>query len=212
MGKITGLEDIHQVPSKVRQMYMAVVQLFEEGAEVGNIKVSTITEMAGIGKGTAYEYFDSKEEMVACALVYQMQCIFDWLGNRLEEKGSFREQLDFILDEMEAQEERRNCFLRLIHVMTDRSEFSRMIREKIASEEFEPYLPSNVFGRMLRRGVERGELKSDLPMDYLIYCMFSHLVSYLLAVTTEDCFNVDPAKLRPLIYKGIADEICVKKE
>ncbi|MCI9278941.1 MAG: TetR/AcrR family transcriptional regulator [Lachnospiraceae bacterium] len=207
MYKITGLEDIHQVPAKVRQMYMAVLQLFEQGEEAGSIRVSAITEMAGIGKGTAYEYFDSKEEMVACALVYQIQCIFDWLGNMLEEKGSFREQLDFILDEMEVQEERRCCFLRCVHIMTDYSEFSRMIQEKITREEFKPYLPTNVFGRMLRRGVERGELRNDLPLDYLVYCLFSHLVSYLLAVTTKDCFEVNPAKLRPLIYRGILNEI-----
>lgn len=207
MSKITGLEDIHQVPAKVRQMYMAVLQLFEQGAEVSSIRVSTITEMAGIGKGTAYEYFDTKDEMVACALVYQMQCIFDWLGNKLEEKGSFREQLDFILDEIEVQEERRECFLRLVHTMTDHSEFSRMIRDKIAREEFGPYLPTNVFGRMLSRGVERGELRGDLPMDYLIYCVFSHLVSYLLAVTTQEYFEVNPERLRPLIYRGILNEI-----
>lgn len=207
MGKITGLEDIHQVPPKVRQLYMAVMQLFEEGTEIGNIRVSTITEMAGIGKGTAYEYFDTKEEMVACALVYQMQYIFDWLANVLEEKKSFKEQLDFILDEMEKHEERRYCFLRFVHMMTDHSEFSRMVREKVTREEFRPYLPINVFGRMLKQGVERGELRDDLPMDYLIYCFFSHIVSYMLAVTTEECFNVDPVKLRPLIYKGMLDEI-----
>ena len=108
---------------------------------------------------------------------------------------------------MEVQEERRGCFLRCVHIMTDYSEFSRMIQEKITREEFKPYLPTNVFGRMLRRGVERGELRNDLPLDYLVYCLFSHLVSYLLAVTTKDCFEVNPAKLRPLIYRGILNEI-----
>lgn len=211
MGKITGLEDIRQVPAKVRQMYTAVMQLFEQGEEVSSIKVATITEMAGIGKGTAYEYFDTKEEMVACALVYQMQCIFNWLGDILEKKGSFQEQLDFILDAMEVQEERRRCFMRFVHMMTDHSEFSRMIRDKITREEFRPYLPINVFGAMLRRGVERGELRSDLPMDYLIYCLFSHLVSYMLAVTTQDCFEVNAAKLRPLIYRGIMNEIGARR-
>ncbi len=65
MGKVTGLEDIHHVPPKVNQMYEAVMQLLEEGADVADIRVSTITERAGIGKGTAYEYFDTKEEIVA---------------------------------------------------------------------------------------------------------------------------------------------------
>ena len=64
-GKIANYEDIRQLPPKVRQMYIAVIQMLEEGADPANIRVSTITEKAGIGKGTAYEYFDSKEEIVA---------------------------------------------------------------------------------------------------------------------------------------------------
>lgn len=212
MGKITGLEDIRLVPPKVRQIYLAVIRLFEDGADAGGIRVSTITEMAGIGKGTAYEYFDTKEEMVACALVYQIQCIFDWLGNALEEKKNFREQLDFLLDEMEVQEERRNCFLRLVHMMTDQSEVNRIIREKMTRKEFADYLPTSVFGKMVARGVERGDLRGDLPMDYLVYCVFSHLLSYLLAITTEDFFKVEPSKMRPHVYRGIINEIGLPKE
>ena len=61
MGKINGLEDISQVPPKVRQMYGAVIEMLEEGMDASGMRVSAITERAGIGKGTAYEYFDSKE-------------------------------------------------------------------------------------------------------------------------------------------------------
>ena len=59
MSRITGWEERHQVPSKVLLMYQAVLQFMEEGADVASIRVSSITERAGIGKGTAYEYFDS---------------------------------------------------------------------------------------------------------------------------------------------------------
>ena len=54
MSRITGLEEMGHVPPKVRQMYEAVIQLLEEGMDMEDIRVSTITERAGIGKGTAY--------------------------------------------------------------------------------------------------------------------------------------------------------------
>ena len=57
MGKMTGLEEIRDVPPKVLGMYRAVVELIEEGADIAGLRVSTITDRAGIGKGTAYEYF-----------------------------------------------------------------------------------------------------------------------------------------------------------
>lgn len=207
MSRITGLEDVNQVPSKVRQMYKAVIELIEEGTETAKIRVSTITDRAGIGKGTAYEYFDTKEEIVACAMVYQMKCVFDWLSVVLEEKDSFQEQLDFLLDEMEQQEERKHCFVRFVHMMTAKSEFSRMIREKVTRPEFSKHLPTNVFGRILSRGIERGELRRDLPMDYLIYCVFSHLLSYMMTIATEGWFDVKSAEMRPLVYQGIINEI-----
>ncbi len=156
-GKIANYEDIRQLPPKVRQMYIAVIQMLEEGADPANIRVSTITEKAGIGKGTAYEYFDSKEEIVAGAIVYQVQCVFDWLGSALEEKAGFREQIQFLLDEIEKKDGQKNCFFRFFHMMADNSEFSLLVREKMMTEAFLPGLPTSVFAKMLQRGVERGD-------------------------------------------------------
>ena len=44
---------------KVKALYEAVEELIFENIDVKGIKVSDITERAGIGKGTAYEYFES---------------------------------------------------------------------------------------------------------------------------------------------------------
>ncbi|HBA50628.1 MAG TPA: hypothetical protein DCZ91_23090 [Lachnospiraceae bacterium] len=207
MGKINGMEDIHELPPKVRRMYQAVIQMLEEGMEAGNLRVSTITERAGIGKGTAYEYFDSKEELVACAILYQMRCMFGWLEAALQEQETFREQLSFLLTEVDKRELHKNCFLRFLHMMTDNSEFNRMLQKKMHEEAFVPYLPMNVFAGIMRRGMERGELRKDIPMDYMVHCLFSHLLVYLMAVTAGGFFDTDPASVRPLVYQGILNEL-----
>jgi len=59
--------------SKEAAVYRAVLELFEEGADLGSLTVSEITGRAGIGKGTAYEYFSDKEEIIAKALFYNVQ-------------------------------------------------------------------------------------------------------------------------------------------
>lgn len=208
MGKITGLEDIHHVPPKVHQMYEAVIQLLEEGADVADIRVSTITERAGIGKGTAYEYFETKDEIVACAIVYQIQRIFSWLGEKLEEQEDFRQQVVFLLDVVEQKERCKAGFLRFVHMMTSNSDFDRMVREKMNTEAFAPYLPVNIFGKILGQGVERGELRKDLPIGYMIHCVFSHLLTYMMSVASRECFHVKEAAIRPLVYQGIINELC----
>ena len=65
------VENIKNPPEKVRLMYEAVSQLLKEKQELTSIKVLDITAKAGIGKGTANEYFSSKEEIIANALMYE---------------------------------------------------------------------------------------------------------------------------------------------
>jgi AcrR family transcriptional regulator len=65
------VEKIKDPPEKMRLMYEAVSELLREHREPSTIKVSEITAKAGIGKGTAYEYFSSKEELISHALMYE---------------------------------------------------------------------------------------------------------------------------------------------
>ncbi|MCM1024988.1 MAG: TetR/AcrR family transcriptional regulator [Roseburia sp.] len=212
MGRITGLEDFADIPPKVLKMYQAVIELIEEGADVGSLRVSTITDRAGIGKGTAYEYFDTKEEIVACALVYYIQETFGWLGKELLKRESFGEQMCYLMDEISQESSRKHCFLRILHILTDNSDFSRQIQQKLSSGEAAKCMPMAVFGKVLGRAVERGELRGDLPMDYMICLVFSHLLAYLLAVLSEPCFQANAERMRPYLYQGVLNELCGKKE
>ena len=63
-------KEVRNLSEKQILIYKAIVDLINEGADVSGMKVGEITARAGIGKGTAYEYFSSKEEMVIEALEY----------------------------------------------------------------------------------------------------------------------------------------------
>lgn len=208
MVKITGNEALDQIPVKVLQMYRAVVRLIAEGAEPTKLRVSTITEAAEIGKGTAYEYFDSKEEIVVCAVAYQMQTMIAALEKELLLRRSFREQLEFILDEISTQEEQNNCFFRLVHLMTDNSEFSRQIRQRLESDAFRQYSPVQMFRKVLGEAVERGELRRDLPLDYMVYTLGARILAYMVAVSLGG-IEMSLSQMRELVYQGILDELCV---
>ncbi len=75
------------IPEKKQAVYDAVCAFIEEGRDTSALTVSEITKRAGIGKGTAYEYFDSKEEMVdgaVCSRIVglQKQAIDDMKARR----------------------------------------------------------------------------------------------------------------------------------
>lgn len=211
MAKMTGLEELQEIPPKVLQMYDAVIRLIEEGEDASGIRVSTITDRAGIGKGTAYDYFDTKEDIVACAVVFHIRKMFSLLEQELQKQDSFEKQLLWLLEEMGRESSRKYCFTRMVHILTDNSEFSMQVRQRMMSASFEKYHPMRVFGNILKRGADRGEVRSDLPMEYMVYTIFSALLTYMLSISTEDCFKISPDKVRQFVHYQIMQELCEKR-
>ena len=56
------------LPEKKAAVFRAVLKLLRQGRPLGDLKVSEIAEAAGIGKGTVYEYFPSREELLRDAM------------------------------------------------------------------------------------------------------------------------------------------------
>lgn len=205
MGRITGLEETDKIPEKVAAMYEAVGMLIMKGLDVPEIKVSMITEQAGIGKGTAYEYFDSKEDLIVCALVYHMRRMSDRLETALGQCGSFREQLTMMLDQCGRNEEDGQYFIRFVHVITDNSVFGRLVRNKLSDPNGEVPVV-NLLGRLLKAGMERGEVRSDLPLDYLVCTLFSRFLTYTIYLYEPQSLQIEASSMRGLIYQSVINE------
>ena len=60
--------------------------------------MSDIATAAGIGKGTVYEYFKSKEEIIENTVVYKLSVEFSRAEEVLAAGLSFRDSLDRLLD------------------------------------------------------------------------------------------------------------------
>lgn len=62
-----------QVPSeKEISIYTAVFELAKLGLDLKTVRVQQIADAAGMGKGTLYEYFSSKDEIIEKTLTYFM--------------------------------------------------------------------------------------------------------------------------------------------
>ncbi len=207
MARITGTEGAERIPPKVLLLYQAVNQLLAEGADPINLKVSTITDRAGIGKGTAYEYFDSKEEIVIHAVVYQMQAAMEQLEKGLLARKSFQDQLNYLLDEVSAQGGEPNCFLKLVHLLTDNSQFSRQVQEILDSATCERNRLIRLFRKILGAAVERGEVRADMPLDYMVFSVGGRVLAYMVAVMEEN-LEIELPRMRELVYEGILKEFC----
>ena len=97
------------LPEKVRLLYEAVLAMVTDGWDINRMKVSDITAQAGIGKGTAYEYFSSKEEIIANAVLYDVEMRLAHVLEITKGEGDFAGKFVQILTYMEE-------VLSLIHI------------------------------------------------------------------------------------------------
>ena len=110
-----GIEGILGLSSpKVLAMYEAVNELMEEGRDIYSMKISDITAKAGIGKGTAYEYFTAKEELLGKAVFYQLHQGLMHMTEKALKQDSFRKQIYAVLEDVEQNFSKRKFLLRYL--------------------------------------------------------------------------------------------------
>lgn len=213
MGKITGTETIDNVPEKVLAIYEAVMRLMAKQSDPSSIKVSTITEEAGIGKGTAYEYFDTKEDILACAMTFYTRKYIDEIKESINSKATFREKIDDLFDQIDYQAERKKCIVSYFHLMTGNSELSRKMQLLILNGERHKGMWMEIFEDIISDGIKSGELRSDMPGAYMVISIFSRALTYIISTEPEiqKLPQMDASNVRRLAKISILNELSIDK-
>lgn len=200
-----------KLPEKVEAMYRAVKELISEGTDINRIKVSDITQRAGIGKGTAYEYFSNKEELISSALLYQMNGIYNELQEKIAEQKNFKECIHFIFAVMEEQIGQRDCFLKYVHILTDNGVISEKLRQELKKQGEDTYASKDCIGEMICLGRRTGEINTTLPETYIYLTIASKIIGYAVYLTGEfknkECSSEE---LQELICTGLLHEFSNK--
>ena len=96
-----GLLMFEGIAEKEMLMYKAVIEMIQENYDINSIKVSDITGRAGIGKGTTYEYFGSKEEIIVKALFYDTYVHILNVEKIMKQNKNFKEKYYLLMDYLE---------------------------------------------------------------------------------------------------------------
>ena len=86
------MKDKETYSEKQIVIFNGVIDLIKNGDSLYVIKVSDIAKAADVGKGTIYDYFGSKEETIAKALMYYMDIEMKASYKRLVEKENFKDK------------------------------------------------------------------------------------------------------------------------
>ena len=192
---------------KVEALYQAVMELFAEGADLNTLTVAEIARKAGIGKGTVYEYFDNKEEMIAGAAYYFAKSSCQRMYKKLEEKESLYERMSLFLQSMDEEMNDIVCFVRVLHVMMDYSTVSNKLREYLKNKG-----PEEVLIMDLVRKIIEAEVKLDGEKEnnaaYLEMMAFSRIICYALyQFEMKERTNIAPGDMHEMICRDICRDV-----
>lgn len=162
-------------------VYQAVLRLIGSGADITSLRVQEIAAEAGIGKGTVYEYFSSKEEILRGVTAY---CMDSELARVDELFARCR-----TLDDVEAA---------VTEYLTDlyrtRAEVYRVAARVLVAKGCKP--PCVCSGelrnrleeavrRLVLRLQEAGEIDPAADVQYAVFALLSVWVMYVLALVTD---------------------------
>lgn len=148
---------MEELRPKVLALYRAVLEFLDEGADINTIKVSDITRKAGIGKGTAYDYFKSREEIIVSALLYDMEREVSTEREKLKLLKSFGEKMEYAFDWIERRFREQKSFMRVLRLTTQRTEISASILEEFKKHRDFSCRPITVLGELCQEGKASGD-------------------------------------------------------
>ena len=190
-------------PPKVTAMYEAVLDLFASGRELTTLKVSEITAKAGIGKGTAYEYFSSKKEMIVGAIEYEAARHFYMIMDLIKSGQSFREIIFRGLDMMEASNQRYSGFTLLEKIMKDNTITGNGLWEEIKKHSEGCGLVPGLTRRLLELATENGQIQEADPFK-VWSAILSQFMVYAFYLTHQKLFpEMEREAARETVYQNI---------
>lgn len=190
----------NNLPEKVERVCQAVVRLRKSGQELTTLKVSDIAKEAGIGKGTIYDYFSTKEDIFLKALSYEYWMELDSLRESILSEKTFRDKVYSSFHWVEKAMDERSTVLRLARrnpeILEANREFCKQMGIEIKEEEYINSTCDDIFGQGVFEGVIRAP-KDCLERDIVISSVLCGLSAYL----------VDPEKYETAKLEDV-EEMC----
>ncbi len=198
------LENIECPQEKVVKMYEAVSYLIRK-KDMAAITVAEITKQAGIGKGTAYEYFSSKEELISSALFYEYGVKIQALVERAFRKEGFRQRCETVMDWITENEEYNKTYMQFIKRIF--GEPSQVICEKEESPAFVKSMKEYLFSqidRFMQEGFEQGHFKeTDIKKRRIVLLTLMTQYAFISSKRENLSLGMAPQEAKEYVYENM---------
>lgn len=193
---------------KIIAIYHAIEDLVAEGADISSMRVSDIAAKAGIGKGTTYEYFSSKEEMVVKAMIYLVDSMVKRIMLQMEALDSFQDKFLMLLAEMEEKVKQRACILKYLHMVSDMNLCEQMRDLLLDNKEAEEANPMCIIRYLAKQGVQDGVIGKIYQKEYVETVIFSKMIAFVMYVDNDfEKGKCNIEEMKQQLYAGLCREL-----
>ena len=169
-----------KLSEKELALFQAVIDLIEEDADIHSIKVSDITNRAGIGKGTAYEYFSSKEEMVAKAIIWSGEKMFQKIMEILRTTGSLKGQIMAVLDFIATEMSESRCSTQLMRLQGQECRMKENLYREFTKFGGPQCQVESVLRILMEQGKQEGTIPVKMPETFVTMVLMAGFMSYFV--------------------------------
>lgn len=123
------MKQVKEYSEKEKSIFKGILDLLNQGLGIHELKVSDIAVAAGIGKGTVYEYFSTKEEIIRKAVSYYVYKEYESFTALIANHQSFKDVVYRILNHMVDMLKTRFTSLLFMVVSLGESDVKQLIQE-----------------------------------------------------------------------------------
>lgn len=176
---------------KKQALINAALKLFVENGFHGT-PTAKIAQEAGVGTGTLFQYFKTKDELVIALYLQFKEEMFEFVSKHTEGKPNFKEtiistissSLNWALDNPT-----KFHFIQQFHT----SPYIGLVEQEVLTKQVEPHLA------LIQQGIQTGVLKK-MPAD-LIYSLLSNQVFGVYQYISSKSFS--KSKKKEIIEKTV---------
>lgn len=157
-------------------VYHGVLKLIREGAAIPALKAADIAKAAGIGKGTLYNYFESKEEILARTVLYtlenQLQSSFD----EVKQADGFQKKCEVLFGLLLSAECSRESAVYLLMTGMGRETLDYLLGGRENLLDASRAAVRRQLTELLQLGMEEGILRREEDLEYALYVLYGVLM------------------------------------
>lgn len=180
-------------------VYTAVFEMAKEGKDLRELRVQEIADAAGMGKGTLYEYFKSKDEIIQNTVVYFLNLELAEIQQMLNEEEEFEHKLHRIFEGMI---QKTHCYSSFEVLFANAEKLGTRHFLQNSCDQMQKMIPvlTQLLDILLELGQKQQVIQDIMDKDYQRFVILSGICAFHMCIYSSKDPQHDPQVEKAIDY------------